>query len=60
MKNLNLDKISSPIIIKQKIFFDKRGFFQEIFLKKKFNLKVKFTALAKSKKKRYQGITFSN
>ena len=34
MKNLNLNKINYPVRIKQKIFFDKRGFFQEIFLKK--------------------------
>ena len=58
MKNINLDKISHPILIKQKIFFDKRGFFQEIFLKKKFNLNVKFTAIAKSKKNVIRGLHF--
>jgi len=58
MKNLNLGKITHPIIIKQKIFYDKRGFFQEIFLKKKYNLKVKFTALAKSKKNVIRGLHF--
>ncbi len=58
MKNLNLDKINHPIIIKQKIFLDKRGFFQEIFLKKKFKLKIKFTALAKSKKNVIRGLHF--
>tara|TARA_Y100001958_G_C21211899_1_gene537553 strand:+ start:912 stop:1442 length:531 start_codon:yes stop_codon:yes gene_type:complete len=58
MKNLNLNKISYPIKIKQEIFFDKRGFFQEIFLKKKFNLNVKFTAIAKSKKNVIRGLHF--
>ena len=58
MKNLNLDKITHPIKIKQNIFFDKRGFFQEIFLKKKFKLKIKFTALAKSKKNVIRGLHF--
>ena len=58
MKNLNLDKIKNNIIIKQKIFLDKRGFFQEIFLKKKFKLKIKFTALAKSKKNVIRGLHF--
>ncbi len=58
MKNLNLNKISYPIKIKQEIFFDKRGFFQEIFLKKKINLNVKFTAIAKSKKNVIRGLHF--
>ena len=48
MKNINLNKITYPVKIKQNIFFDQRGFFQEIFLKKKFNLNIKFTAIAKS------------
>ena len=56
MKNLKLNKINYPVRIKQKIFFDKRGFFQEIFLKKKFNLNVKFTAIAKSKKNVIRGL----
>ncbi len=58
MKNLNLDKITYPVKIKQKIFFDKRGFFQEIFLKKKFKLNVKFTALAKSRRNVIRGLHF--
>ena len=58
MKNLKLDKISYPVKINQNIFFDKRGFFQEIFLKKKFNLNIKFTALAKSKKNVIRGLHF--
>ena len=58
MKNLNLDKITYPVKIKQKIFFDKRGYFQEIFLKKKFKLNVKFTALAKSRRNVIRGLHF--
>ena len=58
MKNINLNKISYPVKIKQNIFFDKRGFFQEIFLKKKFNLNIKFTAIAKSKKNVIRGLHF--
>ena len=37
MKKINLKKISKPIKIKMKQYFDNRGFFQEIFLKKAFN-----------------------
>ena len=44
MSKLNLSKFQIPIKIKSKRFFDKRGFFQELFLKKKYNLNVKFTA----------------
>lgn len=58
MKNLNLNKISYPIKIKQKMFFDNRGFFQEIFLKKNLNLNVNFTAIAKSKKNVIRGLHF--
>ena len=47
---INLKKINRPIKIIQKKFFDQRGYFQEIFLNKKFNLNIKFTAIAKSKK----------
>ena len=58
MKNINLNKITYPVKIKQNIFFDQRGFFQEIFLKKKFNLNIKFTAIAKSKKNVIRGLHF--
>ena len=58
MYKLNLKKSLVPIKIKQKIFFDKRGFFQEIFLKKNFNLNIKFTAIAKSKKNVVRGLHF--
>tara|TARA_A100001015_G_C15035038_1_gene735653 strand:- start:2327 stop:2854 length:528 start_codon:yes stop_codon:yes gene_type:complete len=55
---LNLKNISDPIKINQKKFFDKRGYFQEIFLNKKFNLNIKFTAIAKSKKNVIRGLHF--
>ena len=57
-KKLSLDKLANPIKIKQNKYFDKRGFFQEIYLKKKFNLNIKFTALAKSKKNVIRGLHF--
>ena len=60
MKKLNLNKISYPVKIKQDMFFDKRGFFQEIFLKIKFNLSIKFTAIAKSKKNVIRGLHFQS
>ena len=41
-----------------KKYFDHRGYFQEIFLKKLFNLDIKFTAIAKSKKKVIRGLHF--
>ena len=55
---INLRQFSLPLKINQKIFFDKRGFFQEIFLKKKFNLNIVFTAVAKSKKNVIRGLHF--
>ena len=36
--------------LKKKIFFDKRGYFQELYNKKKNNINLKFTAIAYSKK----------
>ena len=58
MIKINLKKIEYPIKIKLKIYLDKRGFFQEIFLEKSFNLKLKFTAIAKSKKNVIRGLHF--
>ena len=55
---LNLKKHLAPKKIYQKKYFDKRGYFQEIFLKKNFNLNVKFTAIAKSKKNVIRGLHF--
>ena len=50
MKKINLKYINRPVKIKTKQFVDKRGSFQEIYLKKINGLSIKFTALAKSKK----------
>ena len=51
MKKINLSLIDRPIKIKQKKFFDKRGYFQEVYLNKKLGLNLNFTAIAKSRKK---------
>ncbi len=54
--NLNQSKI--PIKIKKDKFKDRRGYFQEIYLKKRLNLKIKFTAIAYSKKNVIRGLHF--
>lgn len=53
-----MNKISKPYLIKKKKFFDKRGFFQELFLEKEIKIKSKFTALANSKKNVIRGMHF--
>ena len=58
MTKINLKKNKFPVKIKMKKYLDKRGFFQEIFLEKNFNLKLKFTAIAKSKKNVIRGLHF--
>ncbi len=58
MTKINLKKIKFPVKIKMKKYLDKRGFFQEIYLEKNFNLKLKFTAIAKSKKNVIRGLHF--
>ena len=58
MTKINLKKIKLPVKIKMKKYLDKRGFFQEIYLEKNFNLKLKFTAIAKSKKNVIRGLHF--
>ena len=55
---INLKNQRVPLKIKQSKYFDNRGYFQEIFLNKKFNLKIKFTAVAKSKKNVIRGLHF--
>ena len=55
---INLKKSNIPIKINQKKYFDKRGYFQEIYLKKLTGLNIKFTALAKSKKNVIRGLHF--
>ena len=47
-----------PHKIHKKKFFDKRGFFQELFLQKEFNTRVNFTAVAYSKKNVIRGMHF--
>jgi len=44
--------------IHKKKFFDKRGFFQELFLQKEFNTRVNFIAVAYSKKNVIRGMHF--
>ena len=58
MKKINLSKLNQPIKISQKKYHDERGFFQEIYLEKNFGLKVKFTAIASSKKNVIRGLHF--
>ena len=55
---INLKNQKVPLKIKQPKYFDNRGYFQEIFLNKRFNLKIKFTAVAKSKKNVIRGLHF--
>ena len=43
--------INKPILLKGKKYYDKRGYFQEIYLFKKYKIKVIFSAIAFSKKK---------
>ena len=58
MKKKKLSNISKPIKVNQKKFFDKRGYFQELYLKKNLNLNIKFTAVARSKKNVIRGMHF--
>ena len=53
-----MSKISKPYLIKKKRFSDKRGYFQELFLQKEIKVKIKFTALANSKKNVIRGMHF--
>ena len=55
---MKLIKLIKPIKLRSKQFFDKRGFFQELFLKKKYFINIKFTAIAKSKKRVIRGMHF--
>ncbi len=47
-----------PILIKKRKFFDNRGFFQEIYLRKEFNVNFIFSAIAHSKKNVIRGLHF--
>ena len=53
MKNLH-----KPYILKKTKYFDSRGYFQEIFLEKEIKKKIKFTAIANSKKDVIRGLHF--
>ena len=44
-------KINRPFVFSSKRYFDKRGYFQELYLKKNFKTSANFTAIAHSKKK---------
>ncbi len=47
-----------PFIFLSKRFFDSRGYFQELFLKKNFKTSANFTAIAHSKKNVIRGMHF--
>ena len=53
-----MKKMTKPYLLKSKRYFDKRGFFQELFLQKNFNTKSIFTALEFSKKNVIRGMHF--
>ena len=50
--------INKPILLKGKKYYDKRGFFQEIYLFRKYKVKVIFSAIAFSKKNVIRGLHF--
>jgi len=47
-----------PVLIKTPIFKDNRGFFKELWLKKKIKFSCKFTAMSFSKKNVIRGLHF--
>ncbi len=53
-----MKKITKPFIFSSKRFFDKRGYFQELFLKKNFQTNTIFTAIAHSKRRVIRGMHF--
>ncbi len=50
--------IKAPILIKKKKYFDKRGFFQEIYLLKNLKTRMIFSAIAHSRKNVIRGLHF--
>lgn len=50
--------IKKPFLIKNKKYFDSRGYFQEIVLSKKIKIPIVFTAFAESKKNVIRGLHF--
>ena len=53
-----MKKFNKPLVLKKKKYFDKRGFFQELFLKKDLKTEINFTAMAYSKKNVIRGMHF--
>ena len=53
-----MKKINKPFLLSSKRFFDKRGYFQELYQKKNFNTSSIFTAIAYSKKNVIRGMHF--
>ena len=53
-----MNNSQKPYIFKKTKYFDKRGYFQEIFLEKEFKKKINFTAMAYSKKNVIRGMHF--
>ena len=49
-----------PILIKTEVYKDRRGFFKELFLKKKINFDCKFTAISVSKKNVIRGLHYQS
>ncbi len=52
--------MTTPILIKTNIYKDSRGFFKEIWLKKKIKFNCKFTAISSSKKNVIRGLHYQN
>ena len=50
--------ISKPYMFKETRYFDERGYFQQTFLEKTLKKKIKFTAIAYSKKNVIRGMHF--
>ena len=53
-----MNNLQKPYIFKKTKYFDNRGYFQEIFLEKELKKKIKFTAIAFSKKNVIRGLHF--
>ena len=49
---------NKPILMEKKIFFDRRGFFQELYLKKSYKFQSKFTAFSFSFKNVIRGLHY--
>jgi dTDP-4-dehydrorhamnose 3,5-epimerase len=50
--------ILKPLLIKNKIYNDTRGFFSEIYIEKNYNFKCRFTAISVSKKNVIRGLHY--